>query len=570
MDYMKEYMIWLDRADEKTKAELDEIKNDRKEIEERFYKNLEFGTGGLRGIIRAGTNGVNIYTISKATQGLANYINTLKLENPSVAVSFDSRKYSPEFAMESAKVLAANKIKSYIFSELKPVPELSFAVRELKCTAGIMITASHNPKKYNGYKVYWSDGGQLPPESADKVLEEMNGINDVFGQIKTISESDAKSKGLIEIISDEIEEKYLEKVLDQTVIKDAIKNAGNEFKVVYTPFHGSGNIPVRKALKKAGFNNLIVVPEQEKPDPEFSTVKSPNPEEKDGFKLAIELARKNDVDLIFGTDPDCDRVGVVVKDKKGEYKVLTGNQTGVLLVDYILSNKKLPENPLIIKTIVTSEMARAICDDKNVAIMDVLTGFKFIGEKIKQFEKTNEYNYVFGFEESYGYLAGTHARDKDAVVASMLIVEMGCFYKNLGMSLDDAMEKLYNKYGYYIEDLISIVIEGKSGQERINEIMSKLRENTPDLIGNLKVLYLRDYNESVRINMTTKEKEVIDLPSSNVLYFELEDGSYFVVRPSGTEPKIKLYFATKSNSKETSIDSINFLKDEVGNIIKKI
>ena len=569
MDYIKAYQIWMESTvvDEDTKQELAQIKSDKKEIEERFYTDLAFGTGGLRGIIGAGTNRINIYTIRKATQGMAQYIASqgASASRRGVVIAYDSRYKSDVFAMEAAKVLAANGIKTYVFDELRPVPALSFAVRELGCIAGIMITASHNPAKYNGYKAYWEDGGQLPPESADAVLAAINKI-DIFKDVKVIAEDKAKAQGLIEIIGQEMDEKFLANVKAQSIHPEIAAKAADDFKVIYTPFHGAGNKPVRKILEMIGLENVLVVKEQEKPDPAFSTVKSPNPEDKEGFELAIALAKKENVDLIIGTDPDCDRVGIVVRNKQGDYITMTGNQVGVLLTDYILSQKKqkgeLPDNGVIIKTIVTSEMARAVTAHYNVEIMDVLTGFKFIGEKIKEFEQNgNQKQFIFGFEESYGYLAGTYARDKDAVVAAMLIAEMAAWYKIKGMSLYEAMQALYEKYGVYLEDLISITMEGKAGQEKIAAIMQMLRENTPKSIGDVKITAFRDYKVGKRYDMINDSEETMELPSSNVLYFELEDKSWFVVRPSGTEPKVKLYFSVTADTTEQAQQKMDHFKE---------
>lgn len=575
MNYMDYYKQWIESpyVDEETKEELREIKDDPKEIEERFYTNLAFGTGGLRGIIGAGTNRVNKYVIRKATQGLATYISKQgeDAKKRGVAIAYDSRYKSSEFALEAAKVLAANGVKVYLFDELRPTPELSFAVRELDAIAGIVITASHNPAQYNGYKVYWEDGGQLPPSHADEVLEEINRL-DIFEDVKVMDENEGKQSGLIQMIGAEIDEKYLAKVKEQSIHPETISQVADDFKIIYTPFHGTGNKPVRKILEMIGLKNVMVVTEQEQPDPAFSTVKSPNPEEKESFKIAIEMAQKETVDLILGTDPDCDRIGVVVRNNKGEYITLTGNQTGVLLTEYILSQKKanrtLPENGVIIKTIVTTEMARAIAENYNVELMDVLTGFKFIGEKIKEFEENgNNKQYIFGFEESYGYLAGTYARDKDAVVAAMLIAEMAAWYKSRGMTLYEGLQELYKKYGVYLESLKSITLEGKAGAEKIKSIMEQLRTQTPKEINGVKVTALRDYQEGKRYDVINNLEEDITLPQSNVLYFELEDKSWFVVRPSGTEPKIKIYFSVV---KDTIVEAEKHIKEFEEAIVSKI
>ncbi|WHH57407.1 phospho-sugar mutase [Petroclostridium sp. X23] len=577
MNYMEQYKYWLESpyVDQEIKEELKQIENDEKEIEERFYTNLAFGTGGLRGIIGAGTNRMNKYTVRKATQGLATYISKLgqDAKNRGVVIAYDSRYRSPEFAMESAKVLAANGVKAYVFDELRPTPELSFAVRELGAMAGIVITASHNPAKYNGYKAYGEDGGQLPPESADVVLEVMDSI-DIFTGVNVMDEHQAKASGLIQMIGEEIDVKYLAKVKEQSINPEIVEKMAEDFKVIYTPFHGTGNKPVRRILDMIGMKNVLIVKEQEQPDPAFSTVKSPNPEEKDGFTIAIEMAKKENVDLIIGTDPDCDRIGVVVRNKEGEYVTLSGNQMGVLLTEYVLSQKKekgtLPSNGVVIKTIVTTEMARAVAEHYDVEIMDVLTGFKFIGERIKEFEQNgNKKQYVFGFEESYGYLAGTYARDKDAVVAAMLIVEMAAWYKSRGMSLFEGMQELYDRYGVYLESLKSITLEGKEGIEKMKDIMDRLRKETPEEINGVKVTVLRDYKASKRYDMIHNKEEVIHLPKSDVLYFELEDKSWFVVRPSGTEPKIKIYFSVVSDMLPAAQKKLtSFMEEVVANINK--
>ena len=571
MNYLESYKQWLNSeyVDEQTKEELRQIEKDKKEIEERFYTNLEFGTGGLRGIIGAGTNRMNIYTVRKATQGLAEYIcrHGEEAKKRGVVIAYDSRYKSPEFAMQAARVLAANGVKAYVFDELRPTPELSFAVRELKAIAGIVITASHNPAKYNGYKAYWEDGGQLPPHSANAVLEIMN-QTDIFTGVKIMDENEAKKQGLIHIIGEEVDSRYLEEVHKQSINPDVVKAVADNFKIIYTPFHGAGNKPVRRILNMLGLKNLIVVKEQEQPDPAFSTVKSPNPEEKEGFTIAIEMAKKENVDLIIGTDPDCDRVGVVVRNMEGDYVTLSGNQVGVLLTEYILSQKKakgsLPSNGVVIKTIVTTEMARAVAQHYNIDVIEVLTGFKFIGEKIKEFEESgNSKQYIFGFEESYGCLAGTYARDKDAVVASMLIAEMAAWYKSRNMSLYEGMQELYKKYGVYIEYLKSITLEGKQGTEKIQAIMEKLRKDTPTEINGVRIIALRDYNVGKRFDFIDNTERDIDLPKSNVLYFELEDQSWFVVRPSGTEPKIKIYFSVVGNTLQAAEQKMTLFKKEV-------
>ncbi len=573
MDYKKEYQRWLDNADAETVAELNGIKDDEKEIEERFYKNLEFGTAGLRGIIGAGPNRMNSYVVGQATQGLANQ---LIKTNPagtelSVAIAYDSRIKSDEFAKTSAAILAANGIKVYLFEELKPVPELSFTVRYKKATAGIVITASHNPAKYNGYKVYGADGAQLNPELAAVVLEEIE-KTDIFTGVKTCDFDKAVAEGTIVMIGDEVEEAYLDCVQAQCINPELVREKGDTLKFVYTPFHGTGNKPVRKILKRIGFDNVVVVKEQEMPDGRFPTVKSPNPENKEGFKLAIGYAKECGADLIIGTDPDADRVGIIVKNKEGEYVNFTGNQVGALLSEYILSSLKergeLPKDGYIVKTIVTTNLVKAICSAYGVEMKEVLTGFKFIGEKIKESEQTGVGTYLFGFEESYGYLKGTYARDKDAVVATMLIAEMTLYYREKGITLSEQMENIYKKYGYYVEYVESVVMEGMDGSAKISGIMDNLRENTPQSVAGKKVVAVRDYETSVRTELESGKKEEILLPKSNVIYLELEDGNNFVVRPSGTEPKIKLYCLMRGDSKTEAEALVEAVKADIKNIVK--
>ncbi|KRQ87420.1 Phosphoglucomutase [Caloramator mitchellensis] len=560
MEFKDMYNKWMG-FDEETRKELQNL--DEAEIRERFYKELEFGTGGLRGIIGAGTNRMNVYTVRKATQGLANYI--LKKERSgSVAIAYDSRRFSDLFAKEAALVLNANGIKTYMYSELKPTPMLSFAVRYLGATAGIVITASHNPKQYNGYKVYWSDGGQVTEENAEGILKEINSID--YSDIKTIGFDRAVELGLFNYIDESVEREYVELVKGLTVNRDIVERVKDDLKVIFTPLHGTGNKPVRRVLGELGYKNVYVVKEQENPDPEFSTVKYPNPEEHEVFKRAIEMARELEADLIIGTDPDCDRVGVVVKNKEGEFVVLTGNQTGALLTHYILENLKetgkLPQNGVVIKTIVTTEMARRISENYNVDIMDVLTGFKYIGEKIKEFEEQGNKDFIFGFEESYGYLAGDFVRDKDAVIASMLICEMAGFYKLNGMSLYEGLVSLYEKYGYYKEDLKSVTLEGIEGSLKINEIMDKLRNNSPTSIGNLKVVKVKDYLTSKEVDLLLGSEKIINLPVSNVIQIILEDETVITARPSGTEPKIKFYFAVRDNDEASAFEKIKMVKEK--------
>ena len=563
--YMEVYNSWCENV---TDAEiLSELKTlDDSEIKEKFYKDLEFGTGGLRGIIAAGTNCMNIYMVRKATQGLCEDIINEKLQNKGVAVSYDSRHKSYEFAWESAKVLAANGIKAYIFDSLRPTPELSFAVRYLGCARGIMITASHNPKEYNGYKAYGIDGGQLPPESADYVASIIS-KTDTFTGVKVMDEDTAKANGLIEVIGSEVDNAYYESVLKQSVNSEAIKTLGNDFSVIYSPFHGTGNVPVREILKRIGCTNVRIVKEQEMPDPDFSTVKSPNPEEKAGFYLAIEMANKESADIIFATDPDGDRIGVIVKDASGDYIPLNGNQIGVLLSEFIMRNKKLkgtlPANGAVIKTIVTTDMIKPVAKDYGITVYDVLTGFKFIGEKIKQFEDgVLDNEYVFGFEESYGYLAGTYCRDKDAVLAAMLVTEMAADYKTKGMTLYDGLTALYERYGFYIEDLKTYTFSGLDGVEKMKSIMESFRQNPPSILGGLKVQKLWDVSKNTKTDIASGKVEELGLPKSNVLKFELEGGSWIAVRPSGTEPKIKFYFASCADSLVLAEErKANFMQD---------
>lgn len=572
MDYIQEYKRWLDNADAETVAELKAIENDANDIKERFYKNLEFGTAGLRGIIGAGSNRMNSYVVGQATQGLANQLikTNPDADEISVAIAYDSRIKSDEFAKVSAAILAANGIKVYLFEELKPVPELSFTVRYKKTTAGIVITASHNPAKYNGYKVYGADGAQLNPELAAIVLDEI-GKTDMFKDVKTCDFDKAVADGKIVMIGDDIESAYLDCVAAQSINSDLIREKGDSLTFVYTPFHGSGNKPVRKILKRMGFDNVVVVKEQELPDGRFPTVKSPNPENKEGFTIAIEYAKKCGADLIIGTDPDADRVGIIVKNKNGEYNTYTGNQVGAMLTEYILSSLKsrgeLADDAYVVKTIVTTNLTKAICDNYGVEMKEVLTGFKFIGEKIKESEETGKGTYIFGFEESYGYLKGTYARDKDAVVATMLIAEMTLWCKENGSSLAEFMDGIYAKYGRYIEYVESVVMEGIDGSEKIAAIMDKLRTDTPTSIGGKKVMAVRDYETSVRTEIKSGTTEEILLPKSNVIYLELEDGNNFIVRPSGTEPKIKLYCLLRGKDSAAAEDLLTKVKDDIKKIV---
>lgn len=575
MNSQEKLNLWLsnDYFDQQTKDELLSIKDNAKEVEDRFYKSLEFGTGGLRGIIGAGTNRINIYTVRVASQGLANYINGLDKHNQGIVIAYDSRFMSPEFSLEAAKVFCANGIKAYLFDELRPTPQLSFAVRYLKAAAGIVVTASHNPKQYNGYKVYGEDGGQLSLDGSNAVISEINKISDIT-KVNSMSKEEAISKGLLEIIGSEVDDAYIAMLKTLSINKDAAAKVGDNFKIVYTPLHGAGNKPVRRILAENGFKNVLVVKEQEMPDSQFSTVKSPNPEERSAFELAIKLAGENNVDLIIGTDPDSDRVGVVVRKNDGEYVVLTGNQTGCLLLEYILSamkeTGKLPDNGFAVKTIVTTELSRVIAANYHVELVEVLTGFKFIGEQIMLRDEKGDQKYLFGFEESYGYLAGTDVRDKDAVVASMLIAEMAAYYKAKGLSLYDALIKLFEKYGYYLEGINSFTLEGKDGLTKIKQAMSSMRKEKYQSFGELKVKALRDYDNATRYVFADGTTERMTLPSSDVLYFEMEDGSWFCVRPSGTEPKIKIYYGVSDKTLELSEKKLEKLKEKVLEAVKPL
>ena len=556
MDYKEIYESWLANPyfDEDTKAELLSIKTDDKEIKERFYKDLEFGTAGLRGIIGAGTNRMNIYTVRKTTQGLANYIKKQNGESKGVAIAFDSRRMSPEFAAEAALCLSANGIKAYLFESLRPTPELSFAVRELGCIAGINITASHNPPEYNGYKVYWEDGAQITPPHDSGIMGEVQAVTD-YNDVLTMDKDDAIAKGLCTIIGKDIDDKYIARLKEQVKHPEAIKAMGKELKIVYTPLHGTGNIPARRILKELGFENVYVVPEQELPDGEFPTVGYPNPEADEAFVLGLKLAKEVDADLVLATDPDADRLGVRVKDKNGEYHNLTGNMSGCLLVEYTISqiqalNGKLPEDGALIKTIVTTNMADAIAKSYNIRLIECLTGFKYIGQQILGFETTGKGTYLFGFEESYGCLIGTHARDKDAIVATMALCEAAAFYKTQGKTLWDAMIDMYEKYGYYLDDVKSISLSGIEGLAKIQSIMETLRSNPPKEIAGLTVMSARDYKKDEVVDTQTGAVSSTGLPSSNVLYYDLTDDAWLCVRPSGTEPKIKFYYGIKGTSME--------------------
>lgn len=573
MDYKIRYEEWLQSKviSEEVKNEL-KLLNDEKEIEDRFYRDLEFGTGGLRGVIGYGDNRMNIYTVGKATQGFANYLLENINENRSVAIAYDSRNMSVEFAKSAALTLCGNGIKVYLFKVLEPTPVLSFAVRHLNCSGGIVVTASHNPKQYNGYKVYGPDGGQVTDGDANKIIGYVKDIKG-FEEIKTISEEEALEKGLLVYIGEDVDKAYIDAIKKATIRKELVSEKAKDLNIIYTPIHGSGNIPVRRVLAELGYENVNVVKEQELPDGNFPTAPYPNPEDPKVFKLALEMAEKSEPDIIFGTDPDCDRIGVVVKDKTGDYKVLTGNQTGMLLTHYILSSlserNEIPDNGVVIKTIVTTESANDIAKAYNVEIMDTLTGFKYIGEKMTAFEKDNSHKYLFGFEESYGYLIGDHARDKDAVVAAMLIAEMTLYYKENGMSLYDGLLALYEKYGYYKEALESFELTGKEGQEKIAKCIENLRTTEFTELNGVKLSLKEDYKLSTQKNMHLNSEVTLDLPKSNVLKFIFEDDSWFVVRPSGTEPKMKLYIAVKGNSIENSEENLNSFKEAVRGLIEK-
>ena len=577
MDYKKIYEEWLSNPyfDKKTKEELFNIQNDENEIKERFYADLEFGTAGLRGVIGAGINRMNVYTVRKATQGLANYIIKGGFKDQGVAIAYDSRRMSPEFADEAALCLAANGIKAYIFESLRPTPELSFAVRELKCIAGINITASHNPPEYNGYKVYWEDGAQITPPHDSGIMSEVKAVTD-YSTVKTMDKEAAKSQGLYIVIGTEIDDKYMEELKKQVIHWDSIKEAGNDIKIVYTPLHGTGNLPARRILKEIGFENVYVVPEQELPDGEFPTVSYPNPEAEEAFELALKLAKEKDADLVLATDPDADRLGVYVKDtKSGEYITLTGNMSGCLLADYVIGQRKerdgsLPKDGALIKTIVTSNMADAIAKHYEVKLIEVLTGFKFIGQQMLGFETTGVGEYLFGFEESYGCLIGTHARDKDAIVATMALCEAAAYYKTKGMTLWDAMIAMYDKYGYYKDDVTSITLKGIEGLEKIQTILNTLRENPPAEVGSYKVLSARDYKLDTVKNLETGEVTPTGLPSSNVLYYDMNDNAWLCVRPSGTEPKVKFYYGVVGTSLEDANKKSAELAEKVMEMINKM
>lgn len=569
MGYMEEYKFWLEDSyfDEETKEELRKIADNPTEIEDRFYKELEFGTGGLRGVIGAGTNRMNIYTVRKATQGLANYILKQGGAEKGVAIAYDSRYFSPEFADEAARCMAANGIKAYVFDELRPTPELSFALRTLGCISGIVVTASHNPPEYNGYKVYWEDGAQVTAPKDKEIITEVKNVTD-YHTVKTMSKEDAMEAGLYQMIGEEIDVAYMAELKKQIIHPEIIKEMAEELKIVYTPFHGTGNKPVRRILAELGFKQVYVVPQQERPDPAFTTLDYPNPEDPKAFKLALELAKKVDADIVLATDPDADRLGIYAKDTKtGEYVSFTGNMSGMLIAEYILRERTatgtMPEDPALVSTIVTTNMAAAIAADYNVRFIEVLTGFKYIGEQIKWMEQAGKGHYVFGLEESYGCLAGTHARDKDAIVAVMCLCEMAAWCKKNGKTCWDQMIALYEKYGYYKETQYTITLKGIDGAAQIAEIMNKLRTNPPKAFGDLKVLEMRDYDRDVITNMETGETRPTGLPKSNVLYFDLPDNNWCCARPSGTEPKIKFYMGVKGTSLEDAQARVEKLTEDV-------
>lgn len=569
MGYMEEFHFWLedDYFDQATKNELLSIRNDRGEIEDRFYKDLEFGTGGLRGVIGAGTNRMNIYTVRKASQGLANYILKQGTQKQGVAIAYDSRKMSPEFADVAGLCLAANGIKAYVFESLRPTPELSFALRTLGCTAGIVITASHNPPEYNGYKVYWEDGAQITAPRDKEIIAQVKAITD-YHTVKTMDKQEAIEAGLYQVIGREIDDAYMEQLKKQIIHPEVIKEVAEDIKIVYTPLCGTGNLPVRRVLSELGFRHVYVVPEQEKPDPAFTTLEYPNPEDPRAFTYALRLAKEKDADIVLATDPDADRLGVYCKDTRtGEYVSFTGNMSGMLIAEYILRERtavgSMPENPALVTTIVTTNMTSPVTQAYGVKRIEVLTGFKFIGEQIKLFEQSGSNSFVFGLEESYGCLAGTHARDKDACVAVMCLCEVAAWLKKQGKTLWDMMLEMYEKYGYYKETQYTVTLKGIDGARQIVQIMDRLRKDPPKTFGDSKVLGFRDYQTDRCINMETGEETKTGLPGSNVLYFELPDDAWCCARPSGTEPKIKFYMGVKGESLQDAQDKLKRLTEAV-------
>lgn len=567
-DYIQNYNYWVNspHIDEDTRAELKAL--DEKEKEDRFYRELEFGTAGMRGVLGAGTNRLNIYNVRRATQGLAEYVKSGNVCEKGVLIGYDTRNCSRLFAEETARVLAANGIRVYLFDKVHSVPEVSFGIRTLGCAAGVMITASHNPKEYNGYKVYGADGGQMPPEAVEVVVDAIE-KTDIFDGIKLTDLKAAEEDGMVTIVGKDLDEQFLTEIQTQQLNPDSIQKVADSFKLIYTPFHGTGSRPIKEILKRIGFKNVIVVKEQDTEDGNFPTVKSPNPEDKEGFALAIEMAKTENVDLIIGTDPDCDRVGVVVRDAGGTYRVLTGNQTGSLLLEYILASRKaknnLPKNGIVIKTVVTTELSAAISKSYGVKMINVLTGFKYIGEKMTEFEKTHEYEYLYGFEESYGCLIGKHARDKDGVTATMMIAEMAAYYKTKNMSLFEAMQSLYEKYGYYMEKTVSFTMPGKDGMEKMAQLLQNLRISPLKEVNGLKITAVTDFEAQTS---DIADMSFDGLPKSNMLKYNLEDGkTYFIVRPSGTEPKIKFYLGTVGTSTE---DAEKIIENTLSDIKKQL
>ncbi len=569
MNYMEQYRFWMEDSyfDEETQKELKAIEGNEKEIEDRFYRELEFGTGGLRGVIGAGTNRINLYTVRKASQGLANYIIRQGGADKGIAIAYDSRFMSPEFADEAALCMAANGIKAYVFESLRPTPELSFAVRKFGCISGIVITASHNPPEYNGYKVYWDDGAQIAEPKDAEIIQEVLNVTD-YHTVKTMNKEEAIQKGLYIVIGSDVDDEYMAELKKQIIHPEIIQEVANDIKIVYTPFNGTGNLPVRRILSELGFKNVYVVPEQEMPDPKFTTLDYPNPEDPKAFTLALKLAKEKNADIVLATDPDADRLGVYALDTKtGEYVPFTGNMSGMLIAEYILRERTntgtMPENPALVKTIVTTNLAEPLAAEYGVKIIEVLTGFKYIGEQIKLFEQTGSNHYVFGLEESYGCLAGTHARDKDAIVAVMCLCELAAFCKKNKQTLWDAMIDLYEKYGYFKEDLYTITLKGIDGSKEITALMDALRSNPPKEFGELTVLSMRDYASGIVTDSITGEKSPTGLPKSNVLYFDLSNDSWCCARPSGTEPKIKFYMGVKGTSLQDAQEKVDKLTQEL-------
>ncbi|AFU15610.1 TPA: phospho-sugar mutase [Bacillus toyonensis] len=572
MNWKQEFSRWLSYAelDVELKEQLENMKQDEKKIEDSFYKNLEFGTGGMRGELGAGTNRLNVYTVRKATQGLAKFIEKLgeEAKERGVVVAYDSRHKSPEFAMEVAATLGAHGIKTYVFESLRPTPVLSFAVRHLHTVSGIVLTASHNPPEYNGYKVYGDDGGQLPPKEADELISYVNAVEDEL-TVEVADVEQLKADGLLHIIGQEVDDAYAAELNDVIINKEMVQKVGKDLKIVFTPLHGTSNLSVRRGLEEVGFTDVTVVKEQELPDPNFSTVKSPNPEEHAAFEYAIRDGEKIGADVLIATDPDADRLGVAVRNHDGEFQVLTGNQTGALMLDYLLSQKKengtLPENGVVLKTIVTSEIGRTIAKAYGLDTVDTLTGFKFIGEKIKQYEESGQYEFQFGYEESYGYLIRPFCRDKDAVQSVLFACEVAAHYKSQDKTLYDGLLEVFEKYGFFREDLVSLTLKGKDGAEQIQEMMATFRENPPKEVAGLTVVAVEDYKASIVTSLQDGHKEEIHLPKSNVLKYQLEDGSWFCLRPSGTEPKIKFYFGVKDNSLQNSEQKLLTIKEDIMN-----